>query len=132
MGLLERLLGESSAGTGRTWTPRNPEAVGRTSPLGAPADFEKDHPAYPWHDAPATSHLRRFRYIDTRDDRVQKRFIGYSELQVQFGNGTTYSYHFANAAVGKAIYQELKDAPRPGAVLDARLVKPLVPYERKV
>ena len=137
MGILSKLLGPAAAGyvAKPEWVPLYPDAAFRVVPLGELDSYPEDDPGRPWTAAPASSHLKRFRFIDTATDRRQ-RLTNLSVLHVEFDNGTLYAYFFpptaAGSAEGSAIFDAMRAADSPGTVANDRLVKPRVPYRRLV
>lgn len=91
-----------------------------------------------WTESPATSHTEAFRYFDNRlpQNRWLKRIGRPSELQVRFRATQTqpaklYSYYFQNAEEGRLVFEEMKASEHPGEVVDAKLIKGKIPYQRR-
>lgn len=95
-----------------------------------------------WADAPATSHVHSFRYIDLSDDanRLLRKFPtargrGRSELHVRFkdektgGVAATYAYYFESPAAGAEVFRKMRESPRPFRdVVKAVLIDGRIPY----
>ena len=86
----------------------------------------------PWVAAPADSHVQGFRFFD----RSGSEFGASSEIWVKFKGGgknhkpsCTYRYSLGTHDAAKAIWAALCGSPHPGAVVDAELKKPRVPYQ---
>lgn len=132
----ERIVGRPG------WEAKFPEFA--DAPNDAPLDTSFDvggRPGQiPWTEAPGTSHLIGFRFIDARgqttEGRIRRKFQdGRSELQVRFKAtatqpATQYSYYFSDHSQGEGIFQAMKAAEHPGEVVHAELIKKRVPYAK--
>jgi hypothetical protein len=135
--LIEKLTGK------RTWTPQNPDAAFRIEPLGELEDFaDSELKASPWHIASPKSHLQKFRLFSTKTDRIARRFIGKSYLEIIFREkvtvstgryypATVYAYYFDSDEEAQECFVAMKGTESPGTVLWAKAIRPLVPYEKK-
>jgi hypothetical protein len=84
-----------------------------------------------WFSAPEGSHVAGFQFID----RSKSEFAATSELIVTYKgkNGkppATYSYKLNSHESLRNIFESLKGAEHPGALIDAQLKKANVPYKR--
>ena len=120
-----------------TWEPKYPEfAEQRTGPIDQDIiENDQAEKARQWTYAPTDSHVYRFRYIDTRIDRFQRKFIGVSHLIVQFkAKGrwpiTQYTYSFRDAQHGQEIYELMAVSEHPGSVVYHSLIQGKVPYTK--
>lgn len=120
-----------------TWEPKYPEfAEQRTGPIDQDIiEDDQAEKARLWTYAPTDSHVYRFRYIDTRVDRFQRKFIGVSHLIVQFkAKGrwpiTQYTYSFRDAQHGQDIYEMMAVSEHPGSVVYHSLIMGKVPYTK--
>jgi hypothetical protein len=113
-----------------SWTPKeagglpNPEVL--TSPEGG---------GVAWVEAPATSHVHSFRYIDATaaENRLLRKFgsttnpRGLSELHVNFkdkagGIDSCYAYYFESSEAGWTIFRKMQESGHPYM----EVVKPLL------
>jgi hypothetical protein len=139
--LIEKLTGKKSEN--RTWVPSNPDAAFRVEPLSNVEDFaDSELKSSPWHLASPKSHLEKFRLFSTKTDRIARRFIGKSYLEVIFREkvttstgkyypATVYAFYFDSPEEAEECYQAMKATVSPGTVLWAKAIRPGVPYERK-
>lgn len=86
-----------------------------------------------WVDAPADSHVARYRLLD----RTLSEFGASSEVWVTFKGGgknhtppATYKYKFGTHDQARAVFDALCGSAHPGEVVDSQLKKPRVPFER--
>lgn len=130
------------------WTPRYEQGIPSDRPFNdAPAPATED-----WIQAPSTSHISRFMFVDARQNALQRRFgrrygeggsdnpfaSGASELHVVFrdekrgSEGAEYAYYFNSHDLGKDIFDRLSasghpysEVLRPDVVLNKS-----IPYQR--
>lgn len=119
----------------QTWTPTYPDFA-----LHQPVIGERSDPfqSVPWIDAPADSHLLKFRYVAAsamaRSDAARLGYMSF--LYVVFkatdkAAETEYSYQFANESDGSNVLAKMVGHPDPGEIVWSDLRRKKVPYRRE-
>lgn len=130
------------------WTPKYTFGIPSDRAFNAAPDADDGT----WVHAPATSHISRFKYVDARENSLQRRFgrrtgmgtsddnphtSGASQLHVVFrgkdGQGETaeYGYFFDRHDWGADVFERMSSSGHPyGNVLYPDVIKGGVPYQR--